>query len=60
MSAKTAVAGLDKVGDAYSKQSRIMNEPMTKGRAYMFVMQHRQNTMQRNSVLKLRVATNCP
>ena len=60
MSAKTAIAGLDKVVDAYSKRSRIMNEPMTKGRAHMFVMQHRQNTMQRNSVLKLRVATNCP
>jgi pyrroloquinoline quinone (PQQ) biosynthesis protein C len=26
----------------------------------MFVLQHRQNTRQRNSVLKLRVATNCP
>ena len=50
MSAKTAVAGLDKIVDAYSMQARIMNEPMTKGRAYMFVMQHRQNTMQRNSV----------
>jgi pyrroloquinoline quinone (PQQ) biosynthesis protein C len=26
----------------------------------MFVMQHRQNTRQRNSVLKLKVAANCP
>ncbi len=33
---------------------------MTKGRARMFVMQHRQNTRHRNSVLKLKVATNCP
>ena len=60
MSAETAVAGLDKVVDDYSKRSRLMNEPLTKGRAYMFVKQHRQNTRQRNSVLKLRVATNCP
>ena len=60
MSSKTVVAALDKVVDKYSKNSRMINEPLTKGRAYMFVMQHRQNTMHRNSVLKLRVATNCP
>lgn len=29
------------------------------GRARTWVMQHRLNTRQRNSVLKLRVATNC-
>lgn len=33
---------------------------MTRGRARTFVLQHRLNTRQRNSVLKLRVATNCP
>jgi len=33
---------------------------MTKGRARMFAMQHRLNTRERNSVLKLKVATNCP
>ena len=33
---------------------------MTKGRARMFALQHRLNTRQRNSVLKLKVATNCP
>jgi pyrroloquinoline quinone (PQQ) biosynthesis protein C len=38
---------------------RWFHEPMTRGRARMFVMQHRLNTRQRNSVLKLKVATNC-
>jgi pyrroloquinoline quinone (PQQ) biosynthesis protein C len=38
---------------------RWFHEPMTRGRAKMFVMQHRLNTRQRNSVLKLKVATNC-
>jgi pyrroloquinoline quinone (PQQ) biosynthesis protein C len=32
---------------------------MTKGRARMFALQHRLNTRQRNSVLKLKVAANC-
>ena len=32
----------------------------TPNRCRMFVHQHRQNTRQRNSVLKLKVATNCP
>ncbi len=54
------VAELDQVVDDYSGRVRLINEPMTRGRAYMFVKQHRQNTRQRNSVLKLRVATNCP
>ena len=60
MSAKTVIAGIDKVVDNYCKNNRLLNEPLTKGRAYTFVMQHRLNTRQRNSVLKLRVATNTP
>src|SRR5207245_6433655 len=33
---------------------------LTKGRGRRFAMQHRLNTRERNSVLKLKVATNCP
>ena len=51
---------LDAVVDDFCRRTRFFNEPMTKGRACMFVMQHRLNTRQRNSVLKLKVATNCP
>jgi len=54
------VARLDQVVDDYARRVRFFKEPLTKGRALMFVLQHRQNTRQRNSVLKLRVATNCP
>ena len=60
MSTKAVIAGIDKAVDNFSKNNRMLNEPMTKGRAYTFVMQHRLNTRQRNSVLKLRVATNTP
>jgi pyrroloquinoline quinone (PQQ) biosynthesis protein C len=59
-SAGDVVARLDRVVDDYARRVRLFREPMTKGRATMFVLQHRQNTRQRNSVLKLRVATNCP
>jgi len=51
---------LDKVVDEFCKRTAYFQENMTEGRARMFVMQHRLNTRQRNSVLKLRVATNCP
>ena len=56
----SVVSRLDAEVDAFVRRTRFFNEPMTKGRARMFVFQHRQNTRQRNSVLKLRVATNCP
>ena len=52
--------GLDREVDDFVRRTRFFNEPMTPGRARMFVMQHRLNTRQRNSVLKLKVATNCP
>lgn len=60
MSKDSVVGRLDGVVDDFCRRTRFFKEPMTKGRARMFVMQHRQNTRQRNSVLKLRVATNCP
>src|SRR5579864_1378511 len=56
----SVVARLDQEVDAFIRRVRFFHEPLTKGRAHMFVLQHRQNTRQRNSVLKLRVATNCP
>lgn len=51
---------LDAVVDDFCRRTRFFTEPMTPGRAKMFVFQHRQNTRHRNSVLKLKVATNCP
>src|ERR1051326_6738594 len=51
---------LDTVVDDFCRRTRYFKEPMTPARAKMFVMQHRQNTRHRNSVLKLKVATNCP
>jgi pyrroloquinoline quinone (PQQ) biosynthesis protein C len=53
------VARMDRVVNDFVARCRYFHEPMTRGRARMFVMQHRLNTRQRNSVLKLRVATNC-
>jgi pyrroloquinoline quinone (PQQ) biosynthesis protein C len=60
MSAKTVIRRLDAEVDDFCRRTRFFREPMTPGRARMFVMQHRLNSRQRNSVLKLRVATNCP
>jgi len=56
----SVVARLDAAVDEFVRRARFFHEPLTKGRARMFVLQHRQNTRFRNSVLKLRVATNCP
>jgi pyrroloquinoline quinone (PQQ) biosynthesis protein C len=58
--ARGVVARLDAEVDDYVRRTRYFHEKLTRGRAKMFVLQHRQNTRQRNSVLKLRVATNCP
>ena len=60
MSENSVIERLDAECDAFVRRCRTFNEPVTLGRARMFVLQHRQNTRQRNSVLKLRVATNCP
>jgi pyrroloquinoline quinone (PQQ) biosynthesis protein C len=54
------IGRLDAVVHDFCVRTRFFREPMTRGRAQMFVMQHRQNTRQRNSVLKLKVAANCP
>ena len=57
---ESVVRRLDAVVDDFCRRTRYFKEPMTKGRARMFVMQHRQNNRHRNSVLKLKVAANCP
>ena len=54
------VERLDKEVQDFAMRTRFFHEPMTPGRARNFVRQHRLNTRQRNSVLKLKVATNCP
>src|SRR5207249_2047602 len=60
MAGKSVLARLDRAVDDFSRRTRYFREEMTKGRARMFAMQHRLNTRERNSVLKLKVATNCP
>src|SRR3954453_7625389 len=50
---------MDRVVNAFVARCRWFHEPLTQGRAKTFAMQHRLNTRQRNSVLKLKVATNC-
>lgn len=54
------VERLDAEVQDFAMRTRFFHEPMTPGRARNFVRQHRLNTRQRNSVLKLKVATNCP
>lgn len=56
---KSVIARMDRVVNDFVARCRYFHEPMTRGRARMFVLQHRLNTRQRNSVLKLKVATNC-
>jgi pyrroloquinoline quinone (PQQ) biosynthesis protein C len=56
---KSVIARMDRVVGDFVARCRYFHEPMTRGRAKMFVLQHRLNTRQRNSVLKLKVATNC-
>jgi pyrroloquinoline quinone (PQQ) biosynthesis protein C len=51
---------LDNILSDFMNETRYFQEPYNLGRAQTFVMQHRQNTRYRNSVLKLKVATNCP
>ncbi len=60
MAARDVIRRLDAEVDEFARRARFFREPMTEGRARTFVRQHRLNTRQRNSVLKLRVATNCP
>src|SRR5882672_12668041 len=55
----SVVSRMDRVLNAFVARCPWFHQPMTRGRARMFALQHRLNTRQRNSVLKLRVATNC-
>ena len=55
----SVVARMDKVVNEFAARCRWFHQPLTKSRARMFAMQHRLNTRQRNSVLKLKVAANC-
>ncbi len=50
---------MDRVVDAFVARCRWFHQPLTRRRARAFALQHRLNTRQRNSVLKLKVATNC-
>src|SRR2546430_11160019 len=50
---------MDQVLIAFDALCACFHQTMTKGRARMFALQHRLNARQRNSVLKLKVATNC-
>ena len=54
------VERIDAEVQGFAMRTRYFHEPMTPGRARNFVRQHRLNTRHRNSVLKLKVATNCP
>jgi pyrroloquinoline quinone (PQQ) biosynthesis protein C len=55
----SVVARMDRVIDAFVARCRWFHQPLTRSRARMFALQHRLNTRQRNSVLKLKVAANC-
>jgi len=60
MSSQAVMTRMDEIVDDFCKRNRFQAEPVTPGRARTFVKQHRMNTRQRNSVLKLKVATNIP
>jgi pyrroloquinoline quinone (PQQ) biosynthesis protein C len=60
MSKTDVIQRLDRVVHDFALRCRFFHEKLTPGRARSFVKQHWKNTRQRNSVLKLRVATNCP
>jgi pyrroloquinoline quinone (PQQ) biosynthesis protein C len=51
---------LDREVNEHIERTHFYQEPLTLERAKMLVKQHRLNTRQRNSVLKLMVATNTP
>lgn len=60
LTTNAVVARLDEAVDQFWRQTRWFHLPVTLGRARMFVLQHRQNSRYRNSVLKVRVASNVP
>ena len=51
---------IDAEVQGFAMRPHFFHEPMTPGRARNFVRQHHLNTRHRNSVLKFKVATNCP
>ncbi|MFQ6016964.1 MAG: hypothetical protein ACE5KF_02105 [Kiloniellaceae bacterium] len=59
-STKDVIRRLDAVVEDFATRTAYFHEPLTPGRAKMFVLQHRLNSRHRNSVLKPRVATNTP
>ena len=61
MAEEAVIDGLDREVNDFVKRTLMFKEgAWTKNRCRAFVLQHRQNTRYRNSVLKLKVATNCP
>jgi pyrroloquinoline quinone (PQQ) biosynthesis protein C len=61
MAQEAVIGGLDReVNDFVNRTLMFKEGAWTKNRCRAFVLQHRQNTRYRNSVLKLKVATNCP
>lgn len=60
MQSADLIKRLDAVVDDFVGRTKVFYEEVTPARAKMFVRQHRLNSRFRNSVLKLRVATNCP
>ena len=61
MANNDVIAGLDNAVNDFVDRTLIFQDgAWTENRCRAFVLQHRQNTRYRNSVLKLRVATNCP
>ncbi len=61
MAKKNVIDRLDQeVNDFVNRTLIYEGNAWTKNRCRAFVLQHRQNTRHRNSVLKLKVATNCP
>ncbi len=61
MAQKAVIDGLDReVNDFVNQDADLQGRCVDQNRCRAFVLQHRQNTRHRNSVLKLKVATNCP
>jgi pyrroloquinoline quinone (PQQ) biosynthesis protein C len=60
MGGSDVIARLDTIVTEYLDRVRYFHEPITLGRAQTFVLQQWKNNRQRNSVLKLKVAANCP
>lgn len=54
------LARMDAVVNEFYDHTRWFHEPLTVSRARLFVLQHRLNTRQRNSVLKVRAASRIP